>query len=148
MINVQVGEENALDATRDTGEDLGRAFSYMHLTERHELTKQPRNTMTAGIGQQLLRHARIDQVGPELRVSHDVDKDMDRLRAVGQLCRLRSGALQIQQTRERNRPIGTIDRLDLDRTGYVDDRFERLEARGPPQLGLKHRMITEAATLA
>ena len=85
--------------------------------------------MASRIGKQLLRNTGIDHIGPELRVSYDVDKNVDRLRAVEHMRCLRSRVLQIHQARERNGPIGTINRLNLDRTGYIDDLFERLKAR-------------------
>ena len=97
MINVQMREEHALDTRRNSSNHVGSAFSYMHLIERHDLSNQPRYAVAAGIGHQLLRYDRIDQIVSELRVSYDVDEDMNRLRAIGQMRRLRGGALQIQQ---------------------------------------------------
>jgi hypothetical protein len=97
MVDVQVSEENALDTAWDSRDYVGGAFSYLHLIQRHDLTNQPRNTVPAGICQQLPRHARINQESAEVWVPHDVDEYVDRLRMVGQMRRLRSRALQIQQ---------------------------------------------------
>ena len=51
MINVQMREEHALNARRNSSNHVGSAFSYMHLIERHDLSNHPRNAVAAGIGQ-------------------------------------------------------------------------------------------------
>ncbi len=87
------------------------------------LAHQPGHTDLIRMIDQSLRDAGVDQKGSEFRVPQDMRKDVDWLRVIGQMRRLRGRAFQIQQALERHRPIGAVHGLHLDRPGRIGEQF-------------------------